>query len=154
MDKGTLSVLDAELRARFRDISRIGDRIEARLGTFAHSAEGVDSMGYQLHNLYGAFEQLFEDIARFFENRVDGASYHADLLRRMQLNIQGIRPAFLSAETASGLDELRRFRHLFRCAYAAKLDPDKVADLAAKAVPIQRDVSRDFEQFMALLRPE
>ena len=101
MDKGSFSVLEAELRARVRVIGRIGDRIEARLGTFAHSAEGVDSMGYQLHNLYGAFEQLFEEIARFFENRVDEASYHADLLRRMQLNIQGIRPALLSAESAS-----------------------------------------------------
>ena len=154
MDKGTFSVLEAELRARYRDISRIGDRIEARLGTFAHSAEGVDSMGYQLHNLYGAFEQLFEEIARFFENRVDEASYHTDLLRRMQLDIQGIRPALLSAETASGLDELRRFRHLFRHAYAAELDLEKVADLAARAAAIQRDVAGDLEQFMALLRPE
>ena len=34
MDKGTFSVLDAELRACFRDIGRIGDRIEERLGTF------------------------------------------------------------------------------------------------------------------------
>ena len=154
MDKGTFSVLEAELRARFRDIGRIGDRIEARLGTFVHSAEGVDSMGYQLHNLYGAFEQLFEDIGRFFENRVDEASYHAGLLRRMQLDIRGIRPALLSAETATSLDELRRFRHLFRHAYSGELDSDKVADLAAKAASIQRDVARDFEQFMALLRPE
>ena len=27
-------------------------------------------MGYQLHNLYGAFEQLFEEVARF-ENQID-----------------------------------------------------------------------------------
>ena len=154
MDKGSFSVLEAELRARVRVIGRIGDRIEARLGTFAHSAEGVDSMGYQLHNLYGAFEQLFEEIARFFENRVDEASYHADLIRRMQLDIQGIRPALLSAETASGLDELRRFRHLFRHAYSTELDLEKVADLAARAAAIQRDVAGDFEQFIALLRPE
>ena len=76
-------------------------------------------MGYQLHNLYGAFEQLFKETARFFENRVDAGSCRADLLRRMQLEIQGIRPALLSAETASGLDELRRFRHFFRHAYTA-----------------------------------
>ena len=36
-------------------------------------------MGYQLHNLYGAFEQLFEETARFFENRVGEASCRADL---------------------------------------------------------------------------
>ena len=71
MDKGAFAVLEAGLRARVRDISCIGDRIEERLGAFARSAEGVDSMGYQLHNLYGAFEQLFEEVARFFENQID-----------------------------------------------------------------------------------
>ena len=154
MDKGAFSVLEAELRARSQDISRIGGRIEERLDTFAHSAEGVDSMGYQLHNFYSAFEQLFEEVARFFENQIDEARYHADMLRRMQLEIEGIRPALLAAETAADLDELRRFRHLFRHAYTADLDPGKVADLAAKAVGIQRDFARDFERFLALLRPE
>ena len=154
MDKGAFAVLEAGLRARVRDISLIGGRIEKRLGTFASSTEGVDSMGYQLHNLYGAFEQLFEEVARFFENQIDEAKYHADMIRRMQLEIQGIRPALLSTETASDLDELRRFRHLFRHAYAADLDPDKVADLAVKAVCIQRDFAQDFERFLALLRPE
>ena len=52
MDKGAFSVLEAELRSRSQDISRIGGRIEERLGTFAHSAEWVASMGYQLHNFY------------------------------------------------------------------------------------------------------
>ena len=154
MDKGAFAVLEAGLRARVRDISRIGSRIEERLDTFAHNAEGVDSMGYQLHNLYGAFEQLFEEVARFFENQIDEARYHADMIRRMQLEIQGIRPALLAAETASDLDELRRFRHLFRHAYTADLDPDKVANLAAKAVRIQRDFTQDFERFLVLLRPE
>ena len=154
MDKEAFAVLEAGLRARVRDISRIGGRIEERLGTFAHSAEGVDSMGYQLHNLYGAFEQLFEEVARFFENQIEGIQYHAELIRRMQLEIEGIRPALLSTETASDLDELRRFRHLFRHAYTADLDSDKVAALAAKVVCIQRDFTQDFERFLALLRPE
>lgn len=154
MDKGAFSILEAELRARSRDIDRIGGRIEERLSAFAHSAEGIDSMGYQLHNLYGAFEQLFEEVARFFENQIDEVRYHADMIRRMQLEIQGIRPALLSAETAADLDELRRFRHLFRHACAAELDPDKVADLAAQAMRTQRTFARDFERFLARLRPE
>ncbi len=154
MDKGAFAVLEAGLRARVRDINRIGDRIEERLGTFAHSPEGVDSIGYQIHNLYGAFEQLFEEVARFFENQIDQARYQADMIRRMQLAIQGIRPALLSSETASDLDELRRFRHLFRHAYSADLDPDKVARLAAKVACIQRDFTQDLERFLTLLRPE
>ena len=111
-------------------------------------------MGYQLHNLYGAFEQLFEVTVCSFENRVDEGRYQADLLRRMQLGFQDIRPALLSAETAAGLDELRRFRHLYRHAYTADLDSGRVTDLAARAARVQRGFERDLERFLALLRPE
>ncbi len=154
MDREALAVLEAGLRSRSRDIARLGDRIQSRLGTFARSAEGVDSMGYQLHNLYGAFEQLFQETARFFESRVDEGGHHADPLRRMQLEIEGIRPALLSAETASGLDELRRFRHFFRHPYTADLDPGRVADLAARAARVRGGFDRDFERFLARLQPE
>ena len=111
-------------------------------------------MGYQLHNLYGAFEQLFEEVARFFENRVDDTRYHADLIRRMRLHIHGIRPALLSEGTAGDLDELRRFRHLFRHAYGTELDSIKVGDLAAGVTGVRSSFARDFERFLSLLRPE
>ena len=153
MDDGAFSVLDAELRARCGDIDRIANRIEERWRTFdRHVAADVDSLGYQLHNLYSAFEQLFEEVARFFENRIDEARYHADLIRRMQLEIRGIRPALLSEVTASELDELRRFRHLFRHAYAADLNSTEVAKLAAKVPRIRSAFEQDFERFLTRLR--
>ena len=154
MEEGAFSLLEAALQGRRRDIDRIGDRIEERRATGTRGAEAVDSMAYQLHNLYGAFEQLFEEVARFFENRVDDARYHADLIRRMQLDIQGIRPALLSEATARDLDELRRFRHLFRHAYGTDLDSAKVGDLAAKVAGVRNAFARDLERFLAVLRPE
>ena len=54
MDEGAFAVLEAELRARLLDVNRIADRVEARRTTFAERAEEVDSLGYQLHHLYGA----------------------------------------------------------------------------------------------------
>ena len=154
MDEGAFSVLDAELRARCGEIDRIVNRIEERRRTFdRHAAAEVDSLAYQLHNLYSAFEQLFDEVARFFENRIDEARYHADLIRRMRLEIRGIRPALLCEATASDLDELRRFRHLFRHAYAMDLDPTKVAKLAAKALGIRGAFGQDFERFLTRLRP-
>lgn len=153
MDEGAFVLLEATLRARCRDIDRIGDRVEERLRTPPGGGEAIDSMGYQLHNLYGAFEQLFEEVARFFENRIDDAAYHADLIRRMQLDIRGIRPALLSVETASRLDELRRFRHLFRAAYATDLDPARVTALATGVPDIRSAFGRDIERFLSALRP-
>ena len=153
MDKTAFRVLEADLTGRRRDVIRIGDRIRERQLTFADSSESIDSMSYQLHNLYSAFEQMFEEVARSFENRVDEGRYHTDLLRRMQLRIEGVRPALLSEETAGALDELRRFRHLFRHAYTAELDSTKVADLVGKVAAIQKDVERDVDRFLNLLRP-
>ena len=153
MDDRAFPVFEAELRARRRDIDRLGERIEQRRRTFADRPEETDSLGYQLHNLYGAFEQLFEEVARFFENRMDETRYHADLLRRRQLDVQGVRPALLSEATALGLDDLRRFRHLFRHAYGTDLDSARVAELAAGASRIRCDVARDLERFLARLRP-
>ncbi len=155
MDEGAFSVLDAELRARCREIDRIGNRIEERRRTFdRHAAAEVDSLANQLHNLYSAFEQLFEEVARFFENRIDEARCHTDLIRRMRLEIRGIRPALLCEATASDLDELRRFRHLFRHAYATDLDPTKVAKLATKVPGIRSAFDQDFERFLTRLRPD
>ena len=153
MDEGAFALLEATLRARCRDIDRIGDRVAERLQGLPGGGEAIDSMGYQLHNLYGAFEQVFEEVARFFENRIDDAAYHADLIRRMQLDIRGVRPAVLSVETASRLDELRRFRHLFRHAYAADLDPARVTALAAEVPGIRSAFARDIERFLSALRP-
>ena len=154
MDEAAFAVLEADLRARHRDLERIGEPIEDRRRTFASAAEAIDSLGYQLHNLYGAIEQLFEEVARSFENRIETTGYHADLIRRMQLDIPGIRPALLSERTASDLDELRRFRHRFRHAYAVELDAEKVASLANKTLKIREDFARDLDRFLARLRPE
>ena len=154
MDTGAFAVLEAELRARLVDVDRIADRVEVRGAASGERPEEVDSLGYQLHNLYGAFEQVFEVVARYFENRVAAAGYHAGLIRRMQLNIPGVRPALLSESTAADLDELRRFRHLFRHAYSADLDPHKVRRLAARTGSLRRAFARDLDRFLTRLRPE
>ena len=72
----------------------------------------------------------------------------------MQLDIPGVRPALLSESTAADLDELRRFRHLFRHAYSADLDPHKVRRLAARTGSLRRAFARDLDRFLTRLRPE
>ena len=143
----------SEVEALLADIERIADRVAERLAKSAGTPEGVDSMAYQIHNLYGAFEQLFEEVARAFENQVDPVQYHANLLRRMTLHIEGIRPAFLSESTAAMLDELRRFRHLFRHAYGIDLDPVRVADIAARVPNLRERYTHDIEAFLSQLSP-
>ncbi len=74
----------------------------------------MKSLGYQLHNLYCAFEDLFEVVAGTFENQIgEEGRYHIELLRRLTVAIEGVRPALLSPECYRLLDNLRAFRHFF-----------------------------------------
>ena len=148
MDEARIAILKAEIDSHERDIDRIYERIEQRTRIFRQTAEGVDSMAYQIHNLYSAFEQLFETVVHFFENRLEEERYHIDLLRRMRLEIDGIRPALVSDGAFDLLDELRRFRHFFRHAYTAELNPEKLDDLLGNVRRLREIHRRDVKKFI------
>lgn len=150
MEEERLSLLKAAIKAQQGEIEKTFARIEERKGK--GNTVYIESLAYQLHNLYCAFEDLFKIIADFFENRIEnGAKYHRELLWRMRLRIEGIRPALLSEGTYRLLDSLRAFRHFFRHAYAYELDPRKVALVVEDAMTLRELYPRDIERFLAQL---
>lgn len=93
----------------------------------------LDSVALNLHGFYSWVERLFELIARHVDRDLDlatGETWHQDLLQRMTKDIQE-RPALISGESASMLDELRRFRHLLRNIYTFNLVPEKMKPLVS-----------------------
>ena len=44
-------------------------------------------IAYRLHSLYIAFENIFRNIAASFENHLDQAGWHRQLLQRMRLDL-------------------------------------------------------------------
>lgn len=124
------------LIAELNDDLRAMEDIERRIDELYHSLEGKNiadkdkaALGYYLHNLYNAAESILKRIAGFFENSFEGEKWHVDLLKRMRLEIEGIRPAVISKDSCSLLNELRKFRHLFRHAYDYELSWKKMDDL-------------------------
>jgi len=113
------------------------------------SSELVESIGYWLHNLYSAYEDLFRLIAAFWENSLDSSStYHIELLRRMRLEVPGVRPAALSSEmSCQRLDELRAFRHVFRHAYSYGLDDERVFFLLRRVLESKEVILEDITSF-------
>ncbi|MFP4409359.1 MAG: hypothetical protein ACLFPW_12640 [Spirochaetaceae bacterium] len=87
----------------------------------------IAAIGFSLHNLYNAMENYFLRISKFFENELSRDSWHRDLVNRMALSIEGVRPALLDRETLKPFQELRAFRHVFRTIYDSTLEPRKVA---------------------------
>jgi hypothetical protein len=106
----------------------------------------------QRNNLYCALEDLFKGIAETFENHVEDLSrYHQELLKRMAFEIPGIRPQILSAKSYELLEELRRFRHLYRHAYTYDLDKEEVLFFKKKIMNSWKNVESDLSHFEAFI---
>ncbi|MFW6213867.1 MAG: hypothetical protein ACOC8L_13280 [Spirochaetota bacterium] len=101
------------------------------------------ALGYTLHNLYNAIESYFYRVAKFFENDLGESDWHRSLVSRMNLSIDGVRPALIDRKFAERADELRRFRHLFRNLYKSPLIPEKI-EFANRSA---RDLSAHFEPY-------
>jgi hypothetical protein len=149
--KPQIQTLKADITADIRAI----DEIYASLNRYPDSPSSEEQLiviAYYLHNLYSAFESVFQHIAEAFENQVDDRSgWHAELLHRMTLDIEGIRPRLLGPETYDSLDELRRFRHLFRSAYRIHLDPERLLLVRKKAKSLELLYHTDISGFQSFL---
>jgi len=73
--------------------------------------------------LYNALENSFTQISRTFENHiVNQTQWHKELMDKMFLEIQNVRPALLPETLRKMLNDLRGFRHVFRHSYDFELD--------------------------------
>jgi uncharacterized tellurite resistance protein B-like protein len=150
--KQKIAVLVAVLDSQWATTEAVFARLKSRAADAALTEAETVLNAYLLHSLYGAVEELLKQVASTFENQVEeAAQYHAELLRRMTLDIPGFRPAFLSADSYRGLQELRRFRHVFRHAYDFQLDPTRVAALLSTAIELQETLTDDKARFRAFL---
>ena len=105
-----------------------------RIAAGARESLDYAALWYTIHNIYCLMENCFLRVAKTFENHVNGDAWHKDLVRRMSIEVESIRPAMLDDGTAEAIDELRAFRHVFRNVYQNTLKPDKVLEVQ-KSVP-------------------
>jgi len=147
MEEERLSFLKSEIEAQVQEIKKIYARIEKRKEK--KDTANLESLAYQLHNLYCAFEDLFNIVADYFENNIEEKKkYHRELLWRMTISIEGVRPAFLSQESYKLLDSLRAFRHFFRHAYTYELDHKKVALILEDSLRLKLLYLKDIKVFL------
>ena len=150
MDEERLVILKAELNAQLSEIEDIYKKLEDRRKK--RGKAGIESIAYQLHNLYCAFEDLFKIVAETFENHIqDKTKYHMELLKRMTLSIEGVRPQLLSQESYILLDNLRSFRHFFRHAYSYEIDVRKVRIVLDDADKLREMFKKNVEIFLESL---
>ncbi|MEE9294797.1 MAG: hypothetical protein V3W34_07540 [Phycisphaerae bacterium] len=118
-----LRILCIEVEADIVAVNRLLEELNDARRRVADepSQQELSHIAYMLHSIYTAWEGAFHRIATTFENRLDPARWHEQLLRRMSLAIPHIRPAVIRKELLEDLATLRSFRHFFRHSYAVPL---------------------------------
>jgi hypothetical protein len=149
VEKKGLNLLTSQINYQLSEIEKIIKNINERKKNYKKDIIVSESLAYQLHNFYCAFEQLFEIVANFFENNIEDPSrYHIQLLTRMTLNIEGVRPALISKDVALFLDDLRSFRHIFRHGYSYKLDINKLTLILEKYEFVKKNYKKEINKFL------
>ncbi len=112
------------------------------------------AIGYILHSFYNGCENIFNSIARFFENDLGPQSWHKDLLKRMNLEIPGIRPKLIDDELYRLFDDFRAFRHKFRHSYSFDLDWERECIVARKFPVTVKKFKEQVTDFLMILEQE
>jgi len=146
-----ITVFLAEFDYQIEQIQKVYSILEEKKVVFEKKAvikEIVESTGYWLHNLYSAFEDLFKLTAGFWENNVKiNDDFHINLLKRMLVHIEQLRPALISEESYRFLNELRGFRHVFRHAYSFGMDDERVSFLLHRVLEKKELLLQDMKKF-------
>lgn len=146
-------ILERSIQRDLQAIDRIYREIQTPALTDATEPETLIVLAYRLHNLYNAFENIFQNIATTFENNLDDATrWHIQLLQRMRLDVTPIRPAVIDDSAYDALDELRRFRHVFRYSYDLQLDAARLQLVLTKAAKLKLIYAPQLEQFLKFVR--
>ena len=109
------SIYDTCERALKEEISTIG-----RTSTSALIPAGL------LENYYTCLETMVLRISQHFENSLLPERWHADLLEKMTIRIEGTRIELIDQEAHSRLVELLKFRHFRRYYFEMEYDWDRI----------------------------
>lgn len=147
MDAVDLQTLASELRADVRLAVSAVDLARQRFAEGTPAAR--DSAAHHVSRSYNVIEQLALRVAKAFENNIDDErGWHTELLRRLSLRIEGVRPALFDDGLRQSLQELRAFRHVFVHAYDLTIDPDKLALVLKYAHVVAERLPELVDQFL------
>jgi hypothetical protein len=112
----------------------------------------LDGVALNLHGFYMGIERILTRIAETIDGKLPhGEGWHLLLLEQMTKEVPGIRPAVISTETGTRLDEYRRFRHVVRNVYTHSFDPAKLGILVDSAPELFAQTKAELLAFAAFL---
>lgn len=137
------------VEAIYSKLRHARDTTLPRIGRTDDSALVV--AGY-LETYYTALETFFVRVSGYFENDLPPGGWHASLLEKMNLEIEGLRTKVVGDGNLVRLRELLRFRHFRRYYVEMEYDWARIGFLLATLDGAHPAVLNDLGAFGAFLR--
>jgi hypothetical protein len=152
MDNEQIARLTAEMKGQLWMIEKVSARLRSRVADGLDTPGQLDSVAYQIHNLYCSVEDLLKLIASSFENHVGSSGdWHRVLLLRLSQPVENIRPALLSDSSLEVMNKLRSFRHLVRHAYGTDIELTQLQVNLNSAQQLYELIKQDIDVFVEKL---
>lgn len=148
-----LDQLCGRIESEVAEIKKIRDFAFRRWQKALRDEDYLGSVAFDLHSFYQGVERIFEAIAKSIDRIVpSGDRWHRSLLAQMTEEIPGIRPAVISEETRTALDNYRTFRHLARNIYTFNLDVRRIKTLVESLPDVVEKFCEDISVFLDFLK--
>lgn len=148
-----LGQLCRRIETEVAEIKKIRDLALRRWQKALRDEDYLGSVAFDLHSFYQGVERIFEAIAKSIDRTVfSGERWHVALLDQMTEEISGIRPAVISSETKSALNDYRTFRHLARNIYTFNLDSRRLHKLVDNLPDTVEKFCQDISAFLGFLK--
>lgn len=154
MNENRFRLLEADIKAEVKNLNRLPDELQEGINYFEerHSYIELRAIGSILHDFYCGIENIFEKIAKVLDGELPtGHDWHYQLLNRMGIEIEDIRPKVISDELQSELKEYLRFRHIFRNVYSFVLKWEKIHPLVDELPNILNKFIQELNSFFDFL---
>jgi len=147
------AALKADIDRELRNLERLSRELNKILSTTAEdSVIRVRAAGSVLHDFYTGAEKIFRRIAvRIDQDLPTGNDWHVQLLQRMAVPVEGIRPRVIGEKLETELEEYLRFRHLFRNIYGFELKWERCRPLIENLGKVFSELKEQIEEFKNFL---
>ncbi len=137
----------ASIKKELENVEGLRTEIVAEL---AREQRNVRVLGSILHDFYNSCERIFKRIC----SELNGGLYqsdrwHKELLYRMTIAVEDLRPIVISEELAAELDDYLSFRHVFRNIYGFELKGERLMRLAEKFDRVSLQLIDEVRAFLA-----
>jgi hypothetical protein len=153
--KNNYVVLKSEIIAELEKIQKVTNNIVSLYSNIKDKTPSLielSAMATFLHNFYSGIENIMKRIAASLDNDIpSGTSWHTDLLKRMSIEIAGIRKNVFSQNTINELTDYLSFRHMFIHSYGFELKWSKMHQLVESIKIVFNQVEKDIESFLLYL---